>query len=212
MGHLKIADRIRRLFDLAQVHFVVAAEPPHKSSRGLAPLIHRFAMVSLATAGNPAFLPSLIEMENPPSPFSLDTLRKLARRHRLKATDLYFIAGGDSLLEVMGWHQGEELLRSYNFIFVARPGVAARNAADLFPAGIRERIRDLRVVQANQVARRIRIECRRGETRIFIVDAGAPDISSSMVRNLASAGKSIRHLVPVSVHQYIHKLHLYGER
>jgi len=169
-------------------------------------------MVSLATAGMTAFVPSLVELDPPTSPFSLHTMEKLALVRGDGGAGLYFIAGGDSLLEVMGWHQGEELLRSYNFIFVARPGVAARNAADRFPVGIRERIRDLRAVKANQLVRCIRGECRCGETRIFIVDAGAPDISSSMVRNCASAGKSIRHLVPVSVHQYIHKLHLYGER
>ena len=112
----------------------------------------------------------------------------------------------------MGWHHGEELRGSYNFIFVARPGIAAQNTADLFPAGIREKIHDLRGLGGARLAAVVRRDAPSGATRIYIVDAGAPDISSSMVRKLASAGMPIQHLVPASVHHYIHKLHLYGER
>jgi nicotinate-nucleotide adenylyltransferase len=212
LGHLHLARRTKKLFRLDRILFVVATAPPHKAREELVPFVHRYAMVSLATAGTASFIPSLAELDPPASPFSLHTMEKLAHVQGDRNASLYFIAGGDSLLEVMGWHQGEELLRSYNFIFVARPGIVARNTVDLFPAGIRERILDLRILEANQLAARIRRESHSGATRIFIIDAGAPDISSSMARNLAAAGKPIRHLVPAAVHQYIHKLHLYGER
>ena len=48
------------------------------------------------------------------------------------------------------------------------------------------------------------------ESRIYIVDIGAPDISATRIRSLSSANKSIRRLVPGQVQEYIHKLHLYG--
>ena len=50
------------------------------------------------------------------------------------------------------------------------------------------------------------------ESRIFLVDAGAPDIAASQIRRLASLGQRIDHLVPAPVHEYILKQHLYGER
>ncbi len=211
-GHLHLARRTQSLFSLDQIHFVVATSPPHKPLENLAPFVHRYAMVSLATAAMPSFIPSLVELEPPSSAFSLDTMDKVALRQGRSSGGLYFIAGGDSLLEVLGWHKGEELLRSYNFIFVARPGVVAGKARELFPAGIRERILDLRRFRPAQLRALIHKEAGVSESRIFIIDAGAPDISSSEVRRLASLARPISHLVPASVNRYIRKLDLYGER
>ncbi len=212
LGHLYLARCARTLFGLEQIYFVVATSPPHKPLENLVPFIHRYAMVGLATSATPSFVPSPVELDPPTSAFSLHTMEKFALNNKGRSADLYFIAGGDSLLEILGWHRGEELLSSYNIIFIARPGVAARSAEELFPAGIRERIVDLRKMRPRQLAAIIREETTCRESRIFIIEAGAPDISSSMIRGLVSAGRPINHLVPASVNQYIHKLHLYGER
>ena len=80
-------------------------------------------MVSLATSGLEGYLPSLVELEPPASPYTIETLAKLARRFGVTGKELYFLAGGDSLLEVTGWHNSATLLLSYNFVFVMRPGV-----------------------------------------------------------------------------------------
>jgi len=58
-GHLQVARAVRGLFSLSQVHFVVSTAPPHKSTE-LAPFAHRYAMVGLAVAGEPSFIPSLM--------------------------------------------------------------------------------------------------------------------------------------------------------
>lgn len=212
LGHLKIAEHIRRFFGLSQIYFVVAAQPPHKSSEGLAPLIHRFVMVCLATAGHSAFLPSMIELEQPTSPFSLDTLRKLSRKHRLKNTDLYFIAGGDSFLEVPDWHESAKLLTTYNLIFVMRPGFSPPIPPPGFPPRAVSRIRDLTGVARRRLQFSIQGEAHPHQNRIFLLDVDAPDIAASQIRRLAGAGKPYQHLVPGKVHEYIQKLHLYGER
>jgi nicotinate-nucleotide adenylyltransferase len=78
-------------------------------------------MVSLATAGIPSFMPSLVELEPQASPFSVDTMDKLARQARRGKNALFFIAGGDSLAEVRSWRESERLLSSYSFIFAVRP-------------------------------------------------------------------------------------------
>jgi len=211
IGHLHIARNIQELFALSQVHFVVATIPPHKSPEDLIPFTHRYAMVGLAVAGVNSFIPSLVELEPQASPFSIDTMDKLTRRMGLDGSSLYFIAGGDSLLEVKSWRQSEKLLNSYNFVFVVRPGTERIVPEEVVPPKVLPRVRDFTGLKRVQMRRRIAEEVT-GESRIYIVDIGAPNISATRIRSLASAQKSIHRLVPGPVREYIRKLHLYGER
>jgi nicotinate-nucleotide adenylyltransferase len=208
-GHLHIAGEIQRIFSLAQVHFVVATIPPHKAPGDLIPFTHRYAMVSLATAGISSFIPSLIELEPEASPFSVDTMGKLAHSLGRGKSLLYFIAGGDSLPEVKSWRESEKLLTSYNFIFATRPGSRPVNPAVVLPEKAAACVSDL--TGLGQVKTRRVIE-QTDANRIFILDVGAPDISATRIRELASSGKSIQRMVPKSVREYIDKLHLYGGR
>jgi len=211
LGHLHIAERSREVFGLSRVFFVVASVPPHKPLQDLIPFAHRYAMVSLATSGNACLSPSMVELEPPPSPYSVDTLAKLARRYETAGKDLYFIAGADSLLDVAGWHRPETLLKSYNFIFVVRPGVKAPDINAVLPPAAASRVVDCRGIRANRLGRRIAAELAKPECRIFLVDFAAPDVAASQIRRLASSGQRIDDLVPARVQEYILKLHLYGE-
>jgi nicotinate-nucleotide adenylyltransferase len=211
LGHLHIAQCGRDLFGLSQVHFVVASVPPHKPAQDLIPFPHRYAMASLATSGLAGFIPSMVELEPPVSPYSVDTLAKLARRYGLTGKDLYFIAGGDSLHDVAGWHMSEALLMSYNFVFVMRPGVSMPELSTLLPKPALARVVDCRGSTPNGMQQLLVTELAASDCRIFLIDAGAPDIAASQIRKLASQGQGIGHLVPAAVHEYILKLHLYGE-
>jgi nicotinate-nucleotide adenylyltransferase len=211
LGHLHIAKSIQQLFSLSQVYFVVATTPPHKTPENLIEFSHRYAMVSLAVAGIPSFIPSMIELEPHASPFSIDTMDKLAGILGRDRAVLYFIAGGDSLLEVKSWRESEKLLTSYNFVFAARPGADLNNIGDALPGKSVARVHSFTGMTRAQVRRRI-AEGGADEKRIYIVDIGAPDISATRIRNLASSGKSVRRMIPETVYDYIRKLHLYGER
>jgi len=208
-GHLHIAREIQRIFSLAEVHFVVATTPPHKAPGDLIPFTHRYAMVSLATAGVSSFIPSLIELEPEASPFSVDTMRKLARSLGRRKGLLYFIAGGDSLPEVKTWRESEKLLTSYSFIFATRPGSRPVNPADVLPERAVARVWDLSGLGQDKTYRVVE---QTDASRIYILNVGAPDISATQIRELASSGKSIQRMVPKSVREYIDKLHLYGGR
>jgi nicotinate-nucleotide adenylyltransferase len=211
-GHLHIARSVRRLFGLSQIHFVVASEPPHKPGLELEPFFNRYAMVALAAAEDRHFVPSPVELERPSSPFSVHTMRKLARRTGIDPVLLYFVAGGDSLLEVGGWYRSAELLSSYNFVFVVRPGFPLDEPGASLPAKVAGRIRDLRGLTPAAGRRKLRLERESRGLGIFIVDVDAPDISASEIRLRAASGRRISHLVPPLVHEYIQKLRLYGER
>jgi nicotinate-nucleotide adenylyltransferase len=210
-GHLHIAKSIQKLFNLSQVQLVVATTPPHKVPEGLIPFTHRYAMVSLAVAGMPSFIPSMIELEPQASPFSVDTMDKLARFLAQEKRALYFIAGGDSLAEVKSWRESEKLLTSYNFVFAMRPGVGIADLGDILPEKAVGRVRNLTGLGQVQIRREIAKE-NVAENRIYIVDVGAPDISATHIRDLVSSEKSIHRMVPKPVCEYVRKLHLYGAR
>ena len=186
LGHLHIAGEIQRIFSLSEVHFVVATAPPHKAPENLIPFVHRYAMVGLATAGLPSFVPSLIELEPEPSPFSVDTMCKLERRLGPQSV-LYFIAGGDSLAEVKSWRESEKLLTSYNFIFAVRPGTGPLNP--VLPAGASALVRDLTRLKPAQI--RNGIEENGNVKRIYILDVHAPDISATQIRKWVSSEKAV---------------------
>jgi nicotinate-nucleotide adenylyltransferase len=211
LGHLHIARSVQRLFSLSEVRFVVATRPPHKPLDDLIPLMNRYAMVCLATAGDPSFIPSLIELEPQASSFSVDTMSKLACQVGRANGVLYFIAGGDSLVEVKSWRESEELLTAYNFIFAMRPGTGPVNPGDVLPPKAFPRVRDLTGLGRGLARRRIAEE-NAAESRIFIVDVGAPNISATQIRDRACLGKPINRVVPGPVRAYIKKLHLYGAR
>jgi nicotinate-nucleotide adenylyltransferase len=210
LGHLHIALEIQKLFSLSQVHFVVATAPPHKAPEDLIAFTHRYAMVSLATAGIPSFTPSLVELEPEVSPFSVDTMDKLARHARRNESLLYFIAGGDSLAEVNSWRESQRLLNSYNFIFAVRPGTGPVDPKNVLRGRATARVRDLRGIGAGRARCIIREQNR--ASRIYLVDVAAPDISATRIRELASSGKPFTRMVPDAVRDYIAKLHLYGGR
>jgi nicotinate-nucleotide adenylyltransferase len=209
-GHLHIAKNVQSLFELSRVYFVVSPAPPHKKTEELIPFAHRYAMVSLAVEKEISFIPSMMEMEPDPSPYTIDTMDKLARVE--KQNRLFFIAGGDSLLEVASWHESERLLAEYNFIFMTRPWDDPVDAEKCLPADAFRRTRDLTGLGRAQAKKKIAGEPKE-ENRIYIVDAKAPDISSTKIRALVATrggDRAVRRMLPPPVRGYIQKLSLYG--
>jgi nicotinate-nucleotide adenylyltransferase len=209
VGHLHIARAAQSLFSLSQVHFVVASVPPHKQPEGLIPFTHRHAMVSLAIARERSFIPSLVELMPEASPYTIDTMQKLERSMGRNRAKLFFIAGGDSLLEVKYWRESERLLSLYNFIFMMRPGTGPLIAEECLPGIVGSRVRNFIGLKRAQIRRRLDEE-QSEEPGIYIVDAGAPDISSTVIRSQAFSPRAVRRMVPGPVREYIRKLHLYG--
>jgi len=208
-GHLHIAKSVQSMFGLSRVIFVVSPEPPHKRAEKMIHFTHRYAMVSLAVEKEISFIPSIMEMEPEPSPYTIDTMDKLARIE--KQNQLFFIAGGDSLLEVASWRESERLLAEYNFIFVTRPWDGPIDAEKCLPADAFRRTLTLTGLDRKQAKKIIAGESK-GENRIYIMDAKAPDISSSKIRALVAArggDRAVRRMLPPVVRNYMKKLRLY---
>ena len=128
-GHLSTASEVAELYDLDEVVFVPTGQPWQKTSRIVSPAEDRYLMTVIATASNPRFSVSRIEIDRPGLTYTVDTLRELASDD----TELFFITGADALAGILTWDRADELFGLAQFVGVTRPGYTA-SAAGL-PAG-----------------------------------------------------------------------------
>jgi len=131
-GHLVAASEVAARFDLDEVVFVPTGTPWQKDARRVAPAEDRYLMTVIATASNPRFSVSRIDVDRPGPTYTIDTLREL-RSERGEGTELFFITGADALGQILTWHAAEELFALAHFIGVTRPGHQLADPG--FPAG-----------------------------------------------------------------------------
>jgi nicotinate-nucleotide adenylyltransferase len=106
-GHLVAASEVRSWFDLDEVVFVPTGEPWQKDARGVTDAEDRYLMTVIATASNPRFSVSRVDVDRPGPTYTVDTLRDI-RRSRGEGWDLFFITGADALSKIVTW-RGHEL-------------------------------------------------------------------------------------------------------
>jgi nicotinate-nucleotide adenylyltransferase len=132
-GHLSAANEVASLFDLDEVVFVPTGEPWQKSDRSVSPAEDRYLMTVVATASNPLFSVSRIDIDRPGPTYTIDTLHDLRETYGGDA-ELFFITGADALAQILGWRNAEEMFALAHFIGVSRPGYEPADIA-AFPAG-----------------------------------------------------------------------------
>jgi nicotinate-nucleotide adenylyltransferase len=122
-GHLVAASEVQSWFALDEVRFVPTGEPWQKSARVVTPAEDRYLMTVIATAANPRFSVSRIDIDRPGPTYTIDTLTDL--RSELGAdVDLYFITGADALAQILSWHNVDKLFALAHFVGCTRPGHA----------------------------------------------------------------------------------------
>ncbi len=119
-GHLVAASEVAALFHLDEVVFVPTGEPWQKEGREVSPAEHRYLMTVIATASNPHFWVSRVDIDRDGPTYTIDTLRDLAAQ--LADADLHFITGADALAQILSWKEVDELFGLAHFIGVTRPG------------------------------------------------------------------------------------------
>ena len=120
-GHMVTAEEAWKQFGLDQVLFVPSGHPPHKEERKSLDPEQRYLMAVIATATNPHFSVSRMEIERPGPSYTIDTVRELHRIYG-KNTEVLFITGADAILEILTWKEPELVLREATFIAATRPG------------------------------------------------------------------------------------------
>ncbi|MBB5337246.1 nicotinate-nucleotide adenylyltransferase [Pectinatus brassicae] len=183
-GHLMTAEAVRDEYNMHQVIFIPAANPPHKSDWHITAARHRFNMTLLATCSNPYFEVSDIEMRRIGPSYTIDTVKELIQIYP-DDTEFYFITGADAMQELPSWHKIDELLEICHFIAATRQGCLPDVTA------IKKHFGDL------------------GNEHIHRLATPELEISSTDIRERLEKGYSIKYILPEPVEQYIRKEHLY---
>ena len=184
-GHLVTAEEALVQFNLDRVLFMPTGHPALKSDQRVTPAEDRYLMTVIATAANPDFDVSRLEVDRPGLTYTVDTLVALRDEYG-PAAELFFITGADAIWDIVGWKDAEQIAGLATFIAATRPGydlAAARGAHE------------------EQVTR----------FRIELIEVPALAISSTDLRARLAERRAIRYLTPEAVGSYIEKRGLYRE-
>jgi nicotinate-nucleotide adenylyltransferase len=120
-GHLVSASEVAARFHLDEVVFVPTGQPWQKEQTAVTTAEHRYLMTVIATAANPRFTVSRVDIDRPGPTYTIDTLTDL-RAQRGEGTEFFFITGADALAQILTWRRVDELFALAHFIGVTRPG------------------------------------------------------------------------------------------
>jgi nicotinate-nucleotide adenylyltransferase len=202
-GHLAAAEEVRGRLKLDRILFIPSFIPPHKSEEIVPPADLRMEMVRLATKGNPFFEPSEIEINRGGRSYTIDTVGTL--RKIFPGSDLYFITGLDSFLEIQTWHDWERLLTLSNFVVISRPGYQFSDLAKI--VFMKSAEHELAKLDRGELQRTV---VRSSSFIIHLEMIPLYDISSTDIRKRVKAGVSIKYLLPDSIETYIITNKLYA--
>jgi len=117
-GHLVAASEVAQSFELDEVIFVPTGEPWQKGP--VSPSEHRYLMTVVATASNPQFTTSRVDIDRGGPTYTIDTLRDIHAER--PDAELFFITGADAIAQILSWHNVSELWELAHFVAVSRPG------------------------------------------------------------------------------------------
>lgn len=117
-GHLVAASEVAQWFDLDEVIFVPTGRPWQKET--VSPSEHRYLMTVIATASNPRFTVSRVDVDRAGPTYTIDTLRDLKAQR--PDAELFFITGADAVAQILSWRDHDELWDLAHFVAVSRPG------------------------------------------------------------------------------------------
>lgn len=181
-GHLVAASEVAHHFDLARVIFTPTGVPWHKAQQGVAGAEDRYLMTVIATASDPRFEVSRVDIDREGPTYTVDTLRDLQAHfgdeHPHDTADWFFITGADALADIVGWRDPDGILARAHLVGVTRPGHQLSNPG--LPS-----------------------------TAATLIEVPALAISSTDIRHRVQEGAPIDYLVPGGVALWIEKHDLY---
>jgi len=181
-GHLVAASEVAHRFALDEVVFVPTGRPWQKDDRDVTSAEDRYLMTVIATASDPRFRVSRVDIDRDGPTYTVDTLHDLRAAYAAAGVEaeLFFITGADALASIASWRDSAAVLELAHFVGVTRPGHVLTHHG--LPEGA-----------------------------VTLVEIPALAISSTDCRERVAAGAPIRYLVPDGVHEYVAKRGLYRE-
>ena len=181
VGHMALAEQVRKDMMLDRIILLPAGNPPHKSQKDITDKLHRFCMLQIAAEPYPYISVSDYEILKETPNYSYQTIADF--REMYPEDEIFFIVGGDSFLNFPKWKEYRKLLTMCPFIVVSRPGISSEE----YPESFRDIV---------------------PSPRIFHIHA-AYDISSTNVRNMLYVGERADAFLPKGVLEYIEEHELY---
>ncbi len=189
LGHLIIAEQIRDSLNLDKIIFVPNGNPPHKVN-SFTDKKYRLDMLKLAIEDNQFFEISEIEINKTSYCYTIDMIKELKLIFK---SDLFFIMGADSLVNIKTWHKYEELLNLCNFI--------------IFPRIFKNEV--IEHWEKNKLQDWIRNNLTSEENKFIFINFPIIEISSTEIRRKLTEKRSIKYLVPQKVITYIYENNVY---
>ena len=205
-GHLRAALEVKDGFSLDECYLIPAAIPPHKRSENVVNADDRLEMIRLALAGYAGFTLSDVELKRTGPSYSVDTV-KIFKQRFSDECEMFWILGIDAFLEIHTWKSFKKLMQLLPFIVLDRPGAGRESGPQSWQT--LEKYLHAHVSAAYAFSDRRSAFVHSALQPVFVHGITRMDISSSKVRNLVKAGKSIHFLVPERVEKYIRNKGLY---
>jgi len=183
-GHVAAAAAAQDTLGLDTISLIPSHIPPHRLDPVGATGEQRFEMARLAAAEHPGWSASRIELDREGPSYTYDTLMTL------RGSQIFFITGADAFAEIATWSRYPAVLDLANFVVVSRPGITLDSLRARVPSAFRDRPS--------------------ASTRVILVEAHTPDISSTDIRRRVRAGQSLSGFVPDSVARFIAEHRLYS--
>jgi len=178
-GHMAIAEQCQKDLAIERILFIPAFLAPHKTNVKISSAKDRLAMLRLAIQPYPGLEISELEIDRQGISYSIDTILQVKKELNLTTDNLYFLIGGDSLLDFHTWRQPDRILNESRVVVAGRPHYSLNDV----PAEYR--------------------------TRVEVLSNPLMEISSTDIRQKVRHNESVRHLVPESVADYIDRYQLY---
>jgi nicotinate-nucleotide adenylyltransferase len=197
LGHVAAADAAQHALSLESILLIPSRIPPHRADPVGASAEDRFAMARLAAAQRPGWNASRIELDREGHSYTFDTLLEL-HDGMPDGSQIFFITGADAFADIASWSRYPAVLDLANFVVVSRPGITLDSLRERVPSAFSRPFDDARGKQTAV------------KTRVILVEANTPDISSTDIRRRVRAGDNLAEYVPAPVADYIrdHRLYL----
>lgn len=193
-GHLAAGHAAQQSLSLDSIVLIPSHIPPHRAQPATASAEDRLAMAALAANQHPGWSVSRIEIDRQGKSYTYDTLSQLRVELGRPSTQMFFIIGTDAFAEIASWSRYPDVLDLANFVVVSRPGTTLDSLRERVPSAFSHR-------SAADTA---------ASTRVILVEAHTPDVSSTEIRRRVRAGQPLSGLVPDPVERYISAHGLYS--
>ena len=185
IGHILMSRYTYEQLDLGKVYLMPNEKPPHKEDELMLDAVHRLNMCKIVDENNDFLETIAVEIGNNKTNYTVETMKHLLSK-KFRNSEIYFIVGADSLLQIETWREYKKLFELINFVCIMRP------TYDL------EKVEN----KISQLEEKYDIKINRIEMPLI-------GISSTNIRNRILENKSVKYMLDSDVIDYIDSNNLF---